>query len=106
MLQAISFKIACNGNEKFSHFIHDSGIIAVVEKDAEFAKVCVVANSIEEVAEEQRDAIIKLAWFATRENPLVSITYGPGLSPFFGGAILVPDHNNVLQNGAIDCICE
>lgn len=104
MLKAIAFKIAWNGNEKFSHFIHDSGIIAVVEKDAEFAKVCVVANSADEVTEEQREAIVKLAWFATRDNHMVSITYGCGLSPFFGGAILVPDPHNVLQGGAIECI--
>lgn len=90
MLTSVSFKIAWNGNERFSHFIHDSGIIAVVEKDAEFAKVCVAANNIDEVTEEQREAVMKLAWFPTRENHMVSIIYGAGLSPFLGGAILVP----------------
>lgn len=106
MIQALCFKIAWDGRERFSHFVHDCGIIAVVDKDAEFAKVCVVANSPDEVTEEQREAVMKLAWFATRDNHMVTITYGAGLSPFFGGAILVPDPHNTLQNGAIECIHE
>jgi hypothetical protein len=104
LIKSICFKIASDGRERFSHFIHDSGIIAAVDKDAEIAKICVVANSIEEVTEEQREAILKLAFFAARDNHLVSITYGCGLSPFFGGAIQVPDPTNALQGGAIDCI--
>jgi hypothetical protein len=44
MIKAICFKISGYGRERFSHFIHDTGIIAVIDKDAELAKVCVVAN--------------------------------------------------------------
>jgi hypothetical protein len=84
MLRSISFKVAWDGNEQFSHFINAGGEISVVDIETDIAKVCVMANAVNEVTDEQREAVLKVAYFATRNNPLVCITFGQGLSPFHG----------------------
>lgn len=82
MLARITFALAADARQRFTHFIEPDGTTYALQplNKLEQARVCIIPDY--GVTGSQLVSMAHLARAATELNSQVSLEYGPGLSPY------------------------